>query len=202
MHLVASAQAAFPFVQFERLMAIRHGSGSSQGEAGGGDVRQHDKEPQQPGSVRSTSRSPGSSRSSSASDAMATLSLRGGAREPLDSDEIDASARTVDGPPDSSGEAQALAAASSAQQHQPSEAAAELAAAAQTNTTMRRSAEDRRSGQVSGLGVICEDRATSAGSLASGARAGSTRISEAVSPEALAAGAHALQQDRQQPSSP
>jgi hypothetical protein len=178
-------------------MAMRHGSGSSRGGACGGDSSQQDRAPQQPGSVRSTSYSPDSSRTSSASDTVGTLSLRGGAREVSDSDDVDPSAWPVGGPPCSSGVAQAPAAAADAQQHRSSEAAAELAAAAQTNTTMRRSAEDRRSGQVSGLGVICEDRATSAGSLASGARAGSTRISEAVTPEALAAGAQALQQDGQ-----
>lgn len=197
------SDAAVVLVQFERLKAIRHGSGSSRGEAGGADGSQHDRAPQQGGGgVRSPFCSPGSSRSSSASDAAGTLSLRGGARTPSDSDDVDPSAWSIDGPPCSDVEAQAPAAAAHAQQHRPSEAAAELAAAAQTNSTMRRSAEGRRSGPVSGLGVICEDRATSAGSLASGARAGTTCISEAVSPEALAAGVHALQQDGQQPSSP
>ena len=192
-------------VQFERLKALRHGSGSSRGEAGGADGSQHDRAQQGGSGARSPFASPGSSRSSSASDAVGTLSLRGGARTPSDSDDpsaVDPSAWSVDGPPCSEDEAQAAALAASFHQHRPSEAAAELAAAAQTNTTMRRSAEGRRSGPVSGLGVICEDRATSAGSLASGARAGSTRISEAVTPEALVAGVHALQQDGQQPSSP
>lgn len=85
--------------------------------------------------------------------------------------------------------------AAAAAGHGSPSAADRLAAAAQTNSTMRSSAEARHGGQVSGLGVICEEGVTSASSLGSLAAAASTRLDETVTTEALLDGARALHMD-------